>query len=144
LNCPDTLPLTGSSTLVLALLGFALVGAGVAVLVVRRRRLPTGVRAIGLLVAVATLSHAPRAEAQTEPCAPPHPAMAPVPPGAGHPTLPPSTTVPVPPDGGGTTTTFPLGIPTTTTTLPIGIPTTESTLPIGIPTTEAEGGGGGN
>jgi LPXTG-motif cell wall-anchored protein len=128
--------MTGSSTLVLALLGFALVGAGVAVMAVRRRRLSTGVMAIGLLVVAATLSHAPRAEAEVaaEPCAAPHPAMAPLPPGAPHgsgePALPPSTTVP---PHGGPSTTFPLGIPTTTTTLPIGIPTTTTTLPIGAP-----------
>ncbi|HEV7760661.1 MAG TPA: LPXTG cell wall anchor domain-containing protein, partial [Acidimicrobiales bacterium] len=82
--------MTGSSTLVLALLGIALVGGGVALLAIRRRKLSTGVMAIGLLVAAATFSHAPRAEAQAAPCpatgvhAPGQPALPPpMPPGPG-------------------------------------------------------------
>jgi LPXTG-motif cell wall-anchored protein len=147
LNCPDTLPMTGSSTLVLALVGIALVGGGVALLAIRRRKLSTGVMAIGLLVAAATFSHAPRAEAQAAPCpatgvhAPGQPALPPpVPPGHHGPGTTPTTR-----PGGHPSTTFPLGIPTTTTTLPIGIPTTETPttdFPIGVPTNDSNGGGG--
>jgi LPXTG-motif cell wall-anchored protein len=132
--------MTGSSTLVLALVGIALVGGGVALLAIRRRKLSTGVMAIGLLVAAATFSHAPRAEAQAAPCpatgvhAPGQPALPPPPPGHHGPGTTPTTR-----PGGHPSTTFPLGIPTTTTTLPIGIPTTETPttdFPIGTPTTD--------
>jgi LPXTG-motif cell wall-anchored protein len=144
LNCPDTLPMTGLSTLVLALVGIALVGGGVALLAIRRRKLSTGVMAIGLLVAAATFSHAPRADAQAAPCpatgvhAPGQPALPP--PGHNGPGTAPTTR----PDD-HPSTTFPLGIPTTTTTLPIGIPTTETPttdFPIGVPTNDSNGGGG--